>query len=80
MTPDRQGLEVDIDLRLGPVWDTLWNDGAPDLAEALANEDVAREFGALLRYAYGRGYNDALGEDKDGRRGELPRTYGFRVS
>ena len=76
----RQALEVDIDLRLRPLWDTLWGDGAPDLAKALTeNEDAAREFGALVRYAYGRGYTDAQEEEASGRRGELQRNTGHRI-
>jgi hypothetical protein len=59
-------LELDIDLRLGTeVW----------LEVELGEWTLAR-VGALLRFAYGRGYCDALTEAEPGK---LCRDHGFVV-
>jgi hypothetical protein len=60
-------LDLDIDLRIGvEAWVELWT--AEEATDALLS--------ALLRFAYGRGYNDALTEP---RRGQLCRDHGFHV-
>jgi hypothetical protein len=61
-------LDLDIDLRLGlDVWTWLWSEG-----EASDRTVVA----CLLRFAYGRGYYDALIEPQ---RGKLCLDHGLYV-
>ena len=62
-----QQIELEIDLRLREVW------------ERLDPEPTAAEVAAALRYAYGRGYHDALEEDARGQRGLLGSEYGVRL-
>jgi hypothetical protein len=58
-------LHLDIDVRIGA---DLW---------ALGIEEYDDEvLGAVLRFAYGRGYYDALSEPQ---RGQLCRDHGFAV-
>lgn len=60
-------LELDIDLRIGvEAWTELWT--TEEASESLLS--------ALLRFAYGRGYVDALSEPI---RARLCRDHGFRV-
>jgi hypothetical protein len=59
-------LELDIDTRLAEVWFQVWAQG----------EWSFTELGPLLRFAYGRGYSDALSEPE---RGQLCRDHGFVV-
>lgn len=69
-------LSIAVDLRLTELW-ALICEGGSVLAEVLA-EDAAREaFASCLRTAYAQGYNDALLEDQEGRRGELARAFGY---
>ena len=59
-------LELDIDLRLTDLW-----------AEALAVDEWSIEVvSALMRAAYGKGYCDALTEDKPG---SLCRDHGYVI-
>lgn len=72
------GLAVDIDTRLTELWLTVLEPGSP-MARAIEKDDELREgLGAALRMAYGRGYIDALQEDRAGRRAELYRTHGYQ--
>lgn len=74
-----QGLEVDVDTRLAGAWELVWQ-GEFRLAELIDGDDqLAAEVGSLLRFAYGRGYVDALSEESEGRRGELCRAHGYRL-
>lgn len=58
MTPDaRQRLWADLDLRLAPVYVTLWRSRDPN----------PEEIAAILRFAYGSGYTDALAESEPGK-------------
>lgn len=75
----KQGLEVDIDLRMADVWALVFEPGNP-LGEAVGEDETLRAaLGAFLRCAYGKGYTDALHEETAGRRGELPASHGYRV-
>ena len=60
-------LQLDIDLRIGA---DLWAE-ASQIGEW--NEE---RLGAVLRFAYGQGYHDALTEPQ---RGKLCRDHGFAV-
>lgn len=71
------GLEADVDARLAELWLMAWERGT-SIAEAMGlSQDLADQVGALLRAAYGRGYCDALIEEKKGRRGELAKAHGY---
>lgn len=73
-----QRLAIDVDTRLTPLWLLVWEPGsalADAMSEAPALADIV---GGLMRAAYGLGYQDALREDRDGRRGELARAHGYR--
>jgi hypothetical protein len=61
-----QLLDMDIDVRLVDVWPEAWRSGEWGSAHAAA----------VLRLAYGRGYDDALTE---AIRGRLCRDHGFAV-
>lgn len=62
-------LEIDMDSRLTDLW-----------IEATEIEEWdLRVVGAFLRAAYGRGYLDALAEDKEGERGKLLYEHGFKI-
>lgn len=80
MTIDLEHIErlaLDIDLRLAFVWIEAL-DGT-ELDRLIGGDGQLRaEFGALVRAAYGRGYIDALREDREDRRAELHRTHGYR--
>lgn len=66
--PDKDRLSFDIDLRIGlDVWREIWDAAEPAHQALLAS---------LVRYAYGRGYYDALVEPQ---RGQLCRDHGFVV-
>lgn len=68
-------LGVDIDTRLAAVWTIVW-DG--HLGVVLDGDELARnQFGACLRAAYALGYQAALREESEGRRGELARANGY---
>jgi hypothetical protein len=62
-------LNLDLDFRLMELWVQL------DEIEEWTVEVIA----AFLRAAYGRGYVDALEEEKRGQRGKLCRDNDFRV-
>lgn len=77
----RQRLQVDIDTRLAKAWEVIWAEGSvlrPILREECSTERDA--FAAVLRYAYSKGYSDALAEDAAGRRDELARANGYAAS
>ena len=57
-------LELDIDARLGEIWLEAWKGADVD------------GIGSLLRFAYGRGYCDALIEPE---RGRLCRDHGLLI-
>lgn len=73
-----QALEVDVDTRLADLWAMAWDEDTK-IADALEDEDVARAVGHMVRAAYGRGYCDALEEERQGRRGELATAHGYRA-
>lgn len=77
-TEREQGLQVDVDTRLTPIWTVAWDN---TLIGQRMDEDaeLAKSVGLLLRAAYGLGYCDALREDSQGRRAELHRANGYRV-
>lgn len=71
-------LAVDVDTRLTELWLVALEPGSP-IAEAIeADEGLRDSLGHALRVAYGRGYIDALTEDRAGRRAELHRTHGYQ--
>lgn len=77
LDPDKvQRLETDIDCRLAELWLTTWQ---PEGVLQDLNEAQTTAMAATVRAAYGKGYTDALREDREGRRGELQRTHGYRV-
>ncbi len=62
-----QMLQLDIDMRLGAeLWAQVWE----------ATDWTDEAFAAFLRFAYGRGYQDALTEP---RRGQLCLDHGLVV-
>lgn len=68
VSTSKELLNLDIDLRIGvDAWAEIWA-GHTDTNEELLF--------ALLRLAYGRGYQDALCEQE---RGKLLRDHGFAV-
>ncbi len=72
MTSERQDrLNLDVDLRLMNVWEELYS--RPELSKLLASEDSIEAFSICLRYAYERGYRDALTD-----KGKLYIDNGFR--
>lgn len=68
-------LDCEIDLRLLGLYDAIEGGVLDDLDE---RQRVA--LFATVRAAYGQGYMDALREDADGRRAELPRSLGFEAA
>lgn len=79
MSVDPLGLEITIDARLADLWTMLWHEDGV-LRDAMSDEQTGAALTACLRYAYGRGYKDALAEDKAGRRGELATRHGYRIA
>lgn len=69
-------LEVDIDARLTELWALMWQPGSP-LDPVMADDTLREAFASCVRTAYAAGYQDALREDAEGRRGELARRHGY---
>lgn len=73
-----QGLSVAVDLRLLELWALICE--GEGVLESLMVDDTARvAFASCLRTAYAQGYQDALREDAEGRRGELALAHGYRT-
>jgi hypothetical protein len=79
MAKDTTPLEVDVDVRLAALWALVWERDTA-LAQAMdEDQDLADAVGSALRAAYGRGYCDALQEEREGRRAELATAHGYRA-
>lgn len=69
---------LDIDTRVLDIWATAEQEDSV-LLPMLEVDEMRAAFACCLRVAYGQGYADALREDREGRRGELCRTHGYRT-